>query len=93
MTNVNLKPGQSSLEEIISEVKEGLYLSTNKSWSIDDQRLNFQFAMEWAQEIKNGKLKKVYKNANYTGLTPQFWQFCDSLGNESTWQLWGFLNC
>ncbi len=93
MTNVNLKPGQSSLEEIISEVKEGLFFSTNKSWSIDDQRLNFQFALEWAQEIKNGKLGRVYKNANYTGLTPQFWRSCDSVGDKSTWQLWGFLNC
>lgn len=93
MTNINLLPGEKSLEEIISEVKEGLFLSTVKSWSIDSERLNFQFAVEWAQEIKNGKLGKVYKNANYTGITPNFWRSCDALGNKGSFSLWGFLNC
>jgi TldD protein len=93
MTNINLLPGEKSLEEIISEVKEGLFLSTVKSWSIDNERLNFQFTVEWAQEIKEGKLGKVYKNANYTGITPNFWHSCDAVADEKSFSLWGFLNC
>ncbi len=93
MTNINLEPGDARLEEIISDTKEGLYLETNKSWSIDDKRLNFQFAMEMAREIKNGKLGRIYKNANYTGITPQFWCSCDAIANKKDWQLWGVLNC
>ncbi len=93
MTNINLLPGDKSFSEIISEVKRGIFLETNKSWSIDDQRLNFQFGVEWAQEIKNGKLGKVYKNASYTGITPLFWKSCSAVGNESALNLWGLLNC
>lgn len=93
MTNINLLPGNKSFEEIVSEVREGIYLETNKSWSIDDQRVNFQFGVEWAQEIKNGKLGKVFRNASYTGITPVFWKNCTAVGNENTLTLWGLLNC
>ncbi len=93
MTNVNLLPGNKSFEEIISEVRDGIYLETNKSWSIDDQRVNFQFGVEWAQEIKKGKLGKVFRNAFYTGITPVFWKNCTAVGNENTLTLWGLLNC
>lgn len=93
MTNINLLPGDKSLKEIISEVRKGIYLETNRSWSIDDQRLNFQFGVEWAQEIRNGKLGKVYKNASYTGSTPEFWKSCSAVGDESTLTTWGLLNC
>lgn len=93
MTNINLVPGNKSFEEIVSEVKEGVYLETNKSWSIDDQRINFQFGVEWAQEIKGGKLGKIFKNASYTGITPTFWKSCTAVGNGNTLTLWGLLNC
>ncbi len=93
MTNINLLPGEKSFEEIISEVKDGIYLETNRSWSIDDQRINFQFGVEWAQEIKKGKLGKVFKNASYTGITPLFWKNCTAVGNKNSSILWGLLNC
>lgn len=93
MTNINLLPGDKSFEEIVSEVKEGIYLETNKSWSIDDQRINFQFGVEWAQEIKNGKLGKIFKNASYTGITPSFWKSCTAVGDKKSSTLWGLLNC
>ncbi|MBS3909704.1 MAG: TldD/PmbA family protein [Actinobacteria bacterium] len=93
MTNINLLPGDSSLAEMIDGVKDGLYLSTNRSWSIDDKRLNFQFAAEIGWEIKNGKLGAVIKNPNYTGLTPDFWNSCDAIAGRDEWRIWGLANC
>lgn len=96
MTNLNLLPlkdGPKNLEEMISDIKNGIYLKTTKSWSIDDLRLNFQFAVEYAREIKNGKLGKVVKNASYTGITPNFWKNVVQIGGQETFQLFGFFNC
>lgn len=94
MTNINIMPGDFELAELVAGIKEGFYLCTNKSWSIDDKRLNFQFACEIAYEIKEGKLTgKVYKNPIYTGITPKFWENCDGVGSEKYWALYGTPNC
>jgi TldD protein len=93
MTNINLEPGDSSLEEMIAGTPDGIYMSTNKSWSIDDRRLNFQFGTEIAWEIKDGKLGRMLRNANYAGMTPDFWNSCDAVGGPSEWQMWGLTNC
>jgi TldD protein len=94
MTNINLEPGNSgSLEDIIADTDDGIYMETNKSWSIDDKRLNFQFGVEIAWEIKNGKLGQMYRNAAYTGMTPQFWNSCTAIGSKEHWQVWGVPNC
>ncbi len=79
MTNVNLEPGTWKLDDLIADTDDGLYMETNRSWSIDDRRLNFQFGTEWAREIKNGNLGDVVRNATYTGMTPQFWGSCDAV--------------
>lgn len=91
MTNINLEPGPWSLEELIADTDSGIFMQTNKSWSIDDQRINFQFGVEIAWEIRNGKLGALLKNATYTGITPRFWGSCDAVGRE--WQVWGTPNC
>ena len=93
MTNINLLPGNLELDELIGDIKEGLYLDYNKSWSIDDKRLNFQFGTEVAREIKNGKLGKFYKNAVYQGITPEFWKSCDGITRKKYWRVWGVPNC
>jgi TldD protein len=93
MTNVNLEPGDMSFEQIISEIRDGIYLETNKSWSIDDKRLNFQFATEIGWEIKDGKRGAMLKNCNYTGITPEFWNSCDAISNRDHWSIWGVPNC
>jgi TldD protein len=94
MTNISLVPGPSgTLEDLISEVDDGLYLCTNRSWSIDDKRLNFQFGTELAYEIKGGKLGQMYRNATYTGITPEFWNSCERIGGPEAWTLWGVANC
>jgi TldD protein len=93
MTNINLEPGDLTLEEMIANTKEGLFLTTNRSWSIDDKRINFQFGTEIGWEIKNGKLRDMVKNPTYTGITPTFWNSCDAIGNRDHWQMWGTPNC
>jgi TldD protein len=93
MTNVSLEPGDSTLEEMIATTDDGIYMATNRSWSIDDRRLNFQFGTEMAWEIKNGKRGALLKNATYTGITPEFWRSCDAIGNRSEWVVWGTPNC
>ena len=93
MTNVNLEPGEWDFDDLIADTDEGLYVEMNKSWSIDDKRLNFQFGTEVAYEIRHGRLGQLYKNATYTGITPQFWANCDAICNEKYWHVWGTPNC
>ncbi len=93
MTNVGLLPGSSSLEEMIAETDDGIHMATNRSWSIDDKRLNFQFGCEIAWEVKGGRLGRLLRNPTYTGITPQFWGSLDLLGGESEWRFWGTPNC
>jgi TldD protein len=93
MTNVGLLPGDSSLEEIISETKDGVYMATNRSWSIDDERLNFQFGCEAGWEVKDGKLGRLVRNPTYTGISPQFWGSLDMLAGEGERVYWGIPNC
>lgn len=95
MTNVNLLPSdeERTLESLIHDIHHGYLLSTNKSWSIDDLRLNFQFTTEIAWEITNGRLGGMVRNPLYTGITPQFWQRCTGVSGPSTWELWGVPNC
>ncbi len=93
MTNVNLEPGSATLEELCRGIKHGYLLSTNKSWSIDDQRLNFQFTTELGWEITNGSLGRIVKNPLYTGTTPEFWGRCAGVGRKEDWRLWGVPNC
>jgi TldD protein len=93
MTNVNLEPGEWEFEDLIADTDEGIYMELNKSWSIDDKRLNFQFGTEIAYEIKGGKMGRMLKNATYTGITPQFWQSCDAICNDNHWRVWGTPNC
>ncbi len=93
MTNINLEPGEWTLEDLIADTEEGFYLATNRSWSIDDRRVNFQFGTEVAYEIRGGKLGRLYKNPTYTGITPEFWGSCDAICNADHWRVWGTPNC
>ncbi|OGP73394.1 MAG: peptidase C69, partial [Deltaproteobacteria bacterium RBG_16_49_23] len=93
MTNINLEPGEWTLGDMISDTEEGLFLSTNRSWSIDDKRINFQFGTEIGWEIKKGRLGEMIKNPTYTGITPQFWNSCDAIASQDHWQMWGTPNC
>jgi TldD protein len=94
MTNINLRPGEAgSLEDLIADTRDGIFMSVNKSWSIDDRRLNFQFGDQAGWVIKNGKRTQLVKNPTYTGITPQFWGSLDAICDASEWTLWGLPNC
>ncbi|HET9723033.1 MAG TPA: TldD/PmbA family protein [Actinomycetota bacterium] len=91
MTNVGLEPGPHSFDEIVAETDDGIYMETNRSWSIDDRRLNFQFDTEVGYEVKGGKLGRLLRNPTYTGIGPQFWSSMDMLSDEIV--AWGTPNC
>jgi TldD protein len=93
MTNVSLEAGTWDFDDLIADTDEGIYMETNRSWSIDDRRYNFQFGTEIAYEIKKGKLGRMLRNPTYTGLTPEFWNSCDAICNEKYWNMWGTPNC
>jgi TldD protein len=94
MTNVNLLPKAGmTFDDIIADTDDGLLFETNRSWSIDDRRLNFQFGTEVCREIKGGKVGRLYRNATYTGITYELWRSMDAVGDASSWQMWGTPNC
>jgi TldD protein len=93
MTNINLEPGTSSLEEMIATTEHGVYLETNRSWSIDDRRLNFQFGTQNGWEIVDGERTRLVRNPIYSGQTPEFWGSCDAVAGPAEWQMFGVVNC
>ena len=93
MTNIGIVPGEWSLADMIAATDDGILMQTNRSWSIDDRRLNFQFSTEIAWEIRHGKLGQMLKNAAYTGSSPQFWRSVDAVGNAGELALYGLPNC
>lgn len=93
MTNVSLEPGDWELDDLIADTEDGIYMETNRSWSIDDRRYNFQFGTEIGYEIKNGRLGRMLRNPTYTGITPEFWNSCDAVCNQKHWVMWGTPNC
>ena len=93
MTNLHLEPGEGTFEDLLADVDDGIYLETNKSWSIDDKRLNFQFGTQIAWEIKKGKLGRMLRDATYTGITPEFWGSLDAVAGPEAWKMQGLTNC
>ena len=93
MTNVNLEPGDSTMDEMIGSIARGVMMATNSSWSIDDSRNKFQFGCEWGQLIENGKLTAVVKNPNYRGISANFWRSLKRVGDESTLEVLGTPYC
>jgi len=95
MTNISLLPGEKpmTLADLISSTDDGIYMQTNRSWSIDDKRYNFQFGCEIAWAIKSGKLEHMIKNPSYSGITTEFWNSMDAVCSRDEWTLWGTPNC
>ena len=94
MTNVSVMPGEAgTLDDLIADTDDGILMDTNRSWSIDDKRFNFQFGTEIGWEIKKGKRGDMVRNQTDTGITPEFWGSCDAVCSEREWVLWGTPNC
>jgi len=92
MTNVSLEPGKQTLDEVF-DVDHGIYMETNRSWSIDDKRYNFQFGCEIGWEIRRGKRVRMLKNPSYSGISTEFWNACAAIAGREHWTLWGVPNC
>ena len=93
MTNVDLRPGDRSFSELLEGVADGVFVETNRSWSIDDKRLNFQFGTEVGHRIVRGEVGPLVRNPIYSGMGPEFWSSMDAVGDATTWHLWGLPNC
>jgi TldD protein len=95
MTNISLLPGEKplSMEQLIASTDHAILMQTNRSWSIDDKRYNFQFGCEIGWEIKNGKRVRMVKNPSYSGITTEFWNSLDAICSRDEWILWGTPNC
>jgi TldD protein len=95
MTNISILPGEKplTLDQLISSTDDGIFMQTNRSWSIDDKRYNFQFGCEIGWEIKGGKLGRMIKNPSYSGITTEFWNSMDAICSRDQWTLWGTPNC
>ena len=93
MANLNLEPGDATLEEMIAGIERGVYMETNRSWSIDDSRNKFQFGCERGRLIEDGKLGAVVRNPNYRGVSASFWRSLKRVGNADTLQVLGSPHC
>ena len=93
MVNVSLQPGHGTLDDLIADTDDAIYMETNRSWSIDQLRYNFQFGTEIGWEIKGGRRGRMLKNPTYQGITPEFWAACDWVTGRTEWELWGVPNC
>jgi TldD protein len=95
MTNISILPGEKLLtsDQLIADTDDGIYMETNKSWSIDDKRYNFQFGCEIGWEVKKGKRTRMLKNPSYSGITTEFWNSMDAICSRDAWTLWGTPNC
>ena len=93
MTNISLIPGKYSFDDLLADTEDAILMETNRSWSIDDRRYQFQFSTEIGWEIKKGKKGRMLKNPSYSGITTDFWNSCDAICNRDQWTLWGTPNC
>ncbi|BAZ48169.1 peptidase U62 modulator of DNA gyrase [Nostoc sp. NIES-4103] len=93
MANLNLEPGNVSFEEMIAGIEHGVYMESNRSWSIDDRRYKFQFGCEYAKLIENGKFTKTLRNPNYRATTPEFWHSLIKVADATNWQMYGTAYC
>jgi predicted Zn-dependent protease len=93
MANLNVEPGDSSRDEVFAGIERGVFMTTNRSWSIDDSRNKFQFGCEFAREIVDGQLGRVLKNPNYRGISANFWRNLRTVGDASTMGIFGTPYC
>ena len=92
MCNLNLLPGDVPFEHLFDDVRDGVYMEANRSWSIDDRRLNFQFGCQIGWEVKAGSAAACSRNPR-TAVTPVFWNSCDAIGDAASWFPWARRNC
>jgi predicted Zn-dependent protease len=93
MANLNLEPGDASFDALVAGIERGVYMETNRSWSIDDSRNKFQFGCERGRLIEHGRLAHAVKNPNYRGVSASFWRSLARVGDVGTFQVLGTPYC
>lgn len=95
MPNVSLMPGadDTTVEDLIGGVEDGIYIVGDRSWSIDMQRFNFQFTGQRFHRIRSGRIVGQVKDVAYQSRTPDFWGSMTAIGGERSYLLAGALNC
>jgi predicted Zn-dependent protease len=93
MANLNLEPGDSTLDDLVASIERGVLMDTNRSWSIDDSRNKFQFGCEIGRRIEDGEIKGMVRNPNYRGISATFWRSLAKVGDRSTFKVLGTPNC
>lgn len=94
MPNVSLQPGKTklSVDDMIKDVEKGIYIIGDGSYSIDQQRYNFQFGGQTFYEIRNGKITGMVNDVAYQSNTQEFWNSCTAICDESDYRLGGSFN-
>lgn len=93
MANLNLEPGQSSLDELIGSIEHGVLMDTNRSWSIDDSRNKFQFGCEIGWRIEDGERRELVRNPGYRGISSAFWRSLAGVGHRDSFRVMGVGTC
>lgn len=93
IANIGLKPGRFTVDDMIADIKRGMYIEGHDSFSIDQQRYNFQFGGDACWLIENGKRTHMLRDVIYHGITPEFWGSCDAVADETFRRRYGFITC
>ncbi|MEO1055884.1 MAG: TldD/PmbA family protein [Actinomycetota bacterium] len=93
MSNLNVEPGNSTVDELIASIERGVYLHTNNSWSIDDSRNKFQFSCEYGQLVENGEVVGTVRNPSYRGISSTFWRNLRGVADGDSFTVMGTPNC
>ena len=93
IANIGLQPGASRIDDMIGDVRRGIYIEGHGSFSIDQQRYNFQFGGDAFWLIENGKRTHMLRDVIYHGITPEFWGACDAVADPSYRRRYGFITC
>ena len=93
MSNLNVEPGDATLDALVAGIDHGVVMHTNCSWSIDDSRNKFQFGCEYGRVIRHGRLAEVVRNPNYRGVSATFWRALARVGDGSTFEVMGTPFC
>lgn len=93
IANLGLEPGDARLDEMIADVKRGIYIEGRGSFSIDQKRYNFQFGGDAFWLIENGRRRHMLRDVIYHGITPEFWARCDAVADRSHRRRYGFITC
>ena len=93
MTNLCIAPGKGTLKDMIRDTENGYLIDFTKTWSIDDNRNNFQFTTEIGWKIKEGRITGIVKEPTYYGITPEFWNSCDRICGPEEWDYFSTFHC